>query len=114
QLDARFPAKAKNAQADAVRAALGEDAQFEAASAALASLETALESADVAPTAAQDADMARALAVLDKADADWTNAKAGALAVLNAALEKAQERPITIPPPDKLDVEAPDPGQDLP
>ena len=114
QLDARFPAKAKNAQADAVRAALGEDAQFEAASAALASLETALESADVAPTAAQDADMARALAVLDKADADWTNAKAGALAVLNAALEKAHERPITIPPPDKLDVEAPDPGQDLP
>ena len=114
ELDARFPATAKNVSADAVRATLGTGAKFQAASTALSHVETALESADVAPSAAQNAVVARALAVLDKADADWTAAKSGALAALNAALEKAHEKPITIPPPDKLDVEAPDPGQDLP
>ncbi|MDE3116040.1 MAG: hypothetical protein KGL26_10605, partial [Pseudomonadota bacterium] len=114
ELAARFPEKTKNALAEAVRATLDIGAKFETTSAALGGTETALESADVAPTDAQNAAVARALSVLDKADADWTAAKGGALAALNAALEKAHEKPVAIPPPDKLEVEAPDSGQDLP
>ena len=114
ELDARFPATTKNPLADAVRAALVTGANFKTVGAALGGLETTLESADVAPTQAQNAAVARALAVLDNANASWTAAKNGALAALNASLAGAHQKPVVVPPPDKLEIATPDPGQDLP
>lgn len=40
--------------------------------------------------------------------------KARRLAALNRSLARAHEKPVTIPPADRLDMEAPDSGEDLP
>jgi len=119
QLDARFPAKAKPDALGALAGKLREKPKpgapsFDAASGALAHIEGDLESADAAPTAAQMETFNRATAALDGAKQAWAARKSGPLADLNAALAKAGQKPITIPPADKLEIEAPDPGEDLP
>lgn len=120
-LDMRFPEKAKGG--DAALRALADKLRkkpapgtpaFEAASAMLTGVENALESTDAAPVPAQQAFVAEALKKLDAAEHNWAEEKAGPLAALNAALAHAHEKPVTIPPADQLDLEAPDSGQDLP
>ena len=121
QLDKRFPATAK--PADAKLAALLTTLRakpapgtpsFMHAEGRLTGIENALESADVAPTAEQHATIARAKAELAAAEKAWGAEQAGPLAALNAALAAKGEKPLTIPPLDKAKAEAPDPGQDLP
>jgi hypothetical protein len=51
---------------------------------------------------------------LDAAWRRWSEFKSGRLVALNAALAKAGRPQITIPPPDRLQIGAPDRGQDLP
>jgi photosystem II stability/assembly factor-like uncharacterized protein len=87
---------------------------FEAIAGQLGRLEGDLESADVAPTAVQNQVAAETLTGLESAWGRWTAFKTGPLAALNAGLVKAGRKPIVPPPADRLEVEAPDPGQDLP
>jgi photosystem II stability/assembly factor-like uncharacterized protein len=120
-LDARFP---KNGdQHDAAMHALAERLRekpaaghptFEAEARALGGIEDALESADVAPTQAQQKSFAEAIVKLDQAKSNWAAAKAGLLAELNAALAHAGEKAVAASAADLRNVEAPDPGQDLP
>jgi hypothetical protein len=81
---------------------------------ALGGIETALESVDAAPTAAQIQVVDLATSQLDAAWHRWTDFKSGRLAALNAVLAKAGRPQITIPPPDRLQTGNPDSGQDLP
>ncbi len=80
----------------------------------LGSVEADLEAADAAPTAAQTQVVDEALGQLDAAWTRWSAFKSGPLAGLNASLVRQGRRPVTVPPADELEVEAPDPGQDLP
>ncbi|HTZ70656.1 MAG TPA: hypothetical protein VMB71_08405 [Acetobacteraceae bacterium] len=87
---------------------------FDAIDEILGGIETDLESADAAPTAAQRAVVDNTLTKLAAAATRWTNFKATQLPKLNADLAQAGLKPVTIPAADKLQVDAPDPGQDLP
>ncbi|HTQ12700.1 MAG TPA: hypothetical protein VMH86_02400 [Rhizomicrobium sp.] len=87
---------------------------FESGASALTNIETALESADVAPTPVQQQWVLDALAKLDQAKSDWAAAKAGPLAELNTALARAGEKPIAVSAADLRKVDSPDPGEDLP
>ena len=119
-LDQRFPKAAK--QRDEMRIVLeplrAEPAEghptFKSASEMLAGVERALESADVAPTPAQQQFVDEALARLEQVKREWAEAKSGSLANLNAALARAHEKPLVIPDKDKLRSEEPDEGEDLP
>jgi len=106
-------------QAQAVQNALAAKAPadaltFEAIDGRLGRIEGDLEGADVAPTAVQTQVATETLAQLEAAWSRWTAVKTGPLAALNTALSKAHRKSITPPPADKLDISAPDPGQDLP
>jgi photosystem II stability/assembly factor-like uncharacterized protein len=87
---------------------------FEAADGILVSTEVDLESADAAPTQAQRDVVADAIARLDQAETRWTAFKTGDLVHMNTALKSAARPQIVIPPVDKLRVEPPKGGQDLP
>ena len=136
RLDALFPAAAGSAPAarqttpldraallpDQVRAlasglrqppAPGEPA-VEDIDGRLVGVEPDQEPADAAPTAGQTQVVDDALAQLDVAWTRWNAFKSGPLAALNASLGRQGRKPVTIPPAGQLDVEAPDPGQDLP
>lgn len=80
----------------------------------LTGIERALESADAAPTGAQQEFVIDALTKLEAAKRDWDAAKAGPLAEMNAALVRMGEAPVVVSAADKRKVEEPDPGQDLP
>jgi photosystem II stability/assembly factor-like uncharacterized protein len=87
---------------------------FRSVSEMLAGIERALESADVAPTPAQQLFVDDALAKLGEVEREWTEAKSGSLANLNAALARAGEKSVVIPDKDKLASEEPEEGEDLP
>ncbi len=120
ELDRRFPA---GARLDEAASALVEKLRakppmgvpgFDAIARKLARSESALESADVAPTQSQQMAADEALKALNTANADWAAAKAGPLAQLNAALARAGQKPIEISAAALRDVEEPDDGEDLP
>jgi hypothetical protein len=87
---------------------------FDSSGGLLGRIEGDLEGADATPTTVQTEVAIETLAKLDKAWLRWTAVKTGPLAALNTALGKAGRKPIWPPSPDRLDVTAPDPGQDLP
>jgi len=120
ELDQRFPA---GARLDEAASALVEKLRakppmgvrsFDAIARNLVRSESALESADVAPTQSQQMAADQALKALNTANADWAAAKAGPLAQLNAALARAGQKPIEISAAALRDVEEPDAGEDLP
>ncbi len=87
---------------------------FTAASATLAAIETDLETADLAPTRAQVETARRAGAEIDALWVAWTAERDRDLAALNAARAAAGQKPILIPPEDKLVVKPPPGGAKLP
>ena len=87
---------------------------FESVDSILTGIESDLEAADAAPTAAQRQAFADTQSKLADAQRRWNAIKSGALAELNAALKKAGKKPVTIPPPNALTFSLPDEGQDLP
>jgi photosystem II stability/assembly factor-like uncharacterized protein len=119
-LDSRFPkstilAAATGPLVEKLRAkpAMGTPA-FETIARKLAQAESALESADAAPTATQLSAVYDTLAALETAKKDWEATKTGPLADLNTALTRAGQKPIEISAADLRDVEEPDDGMDLP
>ena len=80
----------------------------------LAGIETDLEAADRPPTEPQTATAARARAQVDALWTAWTALRDGDLAELNTALAAAGQKPVVIPPPDKLVVKPPAGGEELP
>ncbi|MEO6199499.1 MAG: hypothetical protein ABIO68_06160, partial [Sphingomicrobium sp.] len=80
----------------------------------LASLETAAEDSDSAPTAAMLRIRDETVASIDRDWAKWTAIRDQGLPALNRTLVKAGLKPIAIPPPDALRIRAPEGGQDLP
>jgi hypothetical protein len=80
----------------------------------LAGVETDLESADLAPTQPQRDTVAAAAARVDALWGGWTALRDGALATLDASLVAAGQKPVVIPPPDKLTIEPETAGEDLP
>jgi photosystem II stability/assembly factor-like uncharacterized protein len=119
-LDSRFPrstilAAATGPLVEKLRAkpAMGTPA-FETIARKLAQAESALESADAAPTASQLSAVSDTLATLETAKKDWEATKTGPLADLNTALTRAGQKPIEISAADLRDVEEPDDGMDLP
>jgi len=119
-LDARFP---KSRKTDAAMLALCASLRakpapgqptFESIAAMLTSIETALESADVGPTTAQQTFVADALTKLKTARNDWAAEKSGPLARLNAALMRSGHKPVAVTAAELREVDEPDTGQDLP
>jgi hypothetical protein len=80
----------------------------------LSGVERALESADAAPTPAQQQFVNNAMTKLEMVKREWEQAKSGSLASLNAALSRAGQKPVFIPDKDELAAEEPDEGEDLP
>ncbi|HEY3778753.1 MAG TPA: hypothetical protein VGL35_11910 [Rhizomicrobium sp.] len=119
-LDARFPKTGKTSPAFLALAAplrakpAPSQPTFQSIAGSLARIENALESADVAPTAAQQTFVTDALTKLGAAKRNWAALKSGPLATLNTALVRAGQKPVTVTPADLRAAEAPDPGQDLP
>ncbi len=131
QLDALAPAKAKDIDAgtsmknevpDEVRTvgdrlrkppAPGE-LGFDSIDGILGGIESDLEAADTAPTAAQTQVVNETIAQLEAAWRRWDGFKSRDLPAINAALGRAGKKPVKIPAPGDLRIEAIDPGQDLP
>ena len=90
------------------------DLAFDGIDGRLGSVESDLEATDAAPTAVQVQVVEEALTKLNVASARWAGFKSGPLMQLNGELRRQGRKPVVVPPPDKLQVEAPDPGQDLP
>ena len=84
-----------------------------ALSASFAGLESQQESADAAPTQPDRDGYADAAAKLDKAEGDWASTRK-ALDALAPDLKKAGFKPIVYPPMDRMHVDAPEGGQDMP
>jgi hypothetical protein len=87
---------------------------FSALSGQLAALESDAESADTAPSAAQQQVLASASARLQTAQSHWQALQSDELAKLNADLKAAGIEPVIAPSPDKLEAGEPDEGKDLP
>jgi hypothetical protein len=98
------------AKAELDRAGTLEAPTFEQISGILGAIESDLEGADVAPTAAQVHVMNEISGKLDAAWARWT----AMVPTLNAELGKAGLNAVTVPAVADLHPDAPDPGQDLP
>jgi hypothetical protein len=120
ELDRRFPATAKldsatSALVEKLRAKPAAGAPtFDAMARKLARAESALESADAAPSDSLLNVFADTIATLDSLKTAWDATKAGPLADLNAALVRAGQKPIEISAAALRDVEEPDDGMDLP
>ncbi len=111
QLDADGTGAAVSAaKAELDRAGTLEAPTFEQISGILGAIESDLEGADVAPTAAQVHVMNEISGKLDAAWARWT----AMVPTLNAELGKAGLNAVTVPAVADLHPDAPDPGQDLP
>ena len=80
----------------------------------LATLESDLEGADLAPTEPQRDARTRTRADLDARWAAWTALRDGELPALNQGLTRAGIAPVTIPPEDRLAINLPEGGEDLP
>ncbi|HEY3519783.1 MAG TPA: hypothetical protein VGK80_01940, partial [Rhodanobacteraceae bacterium] len=93
---------------------LDQASDFTAISGQLAALESDAESADTAPTPAQQQVLASASDRLEAAWRQWRTLQSGELAKLNADLKSVGMKRVNIPPKDKLDAGEPDPGKDLP
>jgi photosystem II stability/assembly factor-like uncharacterized protein len=119
-LDKRFPEAAKIGEetrklAEPLRAKPPEgQPTFQSVAEMLSGVERALESADTAPTPAQQQFVNDAMVILETVKREWDQAKSGSLASLNAALSRAGQKPVLIPDKDKLATEAPGEGEDLP
>ena len=119
QLDERIAAikdAALLADTKALRARLepGEGGDFESESGTLASLETAAEGSDAAPT---EAIRQTALATVAKVNADWSTwqqVKTADLETLNRRLSAAGLKPVVVPTGAALRVKPPSGGIDLP
>jgi photosystem II stability/assembly factor-like uncharacterized protein len=120
EIDQRFPAGARLDEAtgplvEKLRAKPPTGVPgFDAIASNLARSESALESADAAPTQSQQTAADEALKALNTVNADWAAAKAGPLAQLNAILVRAGQKPIEISAAALRDVKEPDDGEDLP
>jgi uncharacterized protein YoxC len=90
------------------------NATFESVADMLSGVERALESADAAPTPAQQQFVKDAITKLETLKREWEQVKSGSLASLNAALARAGQKSVLIPDKDKLAAEEPDEGEDLP
>ena len=84
-----------------------------ALSATFGGLESQMESADAAPTQPDRDGNADAYGKLEKAEADWAATRKD-LDALGADLKKAGFKPITYPTMDRMHVDAPEGGQDMP
>ncbi|MGH8212447.1 MAG: WD40/YVTN/BNR-like repeat-containing protein, partial [Rhodanobacteraceae bacterium] len=93
---------------------LDQASDFTSIGGQLAALESDAESADTAPTVAQQQVLAGASDHLETAWRQWRTLQSGELAKLNADLKSAGMKLVNVPPKDKLDAGEPDPGQDLP
>ena len=87
---------------------------FDTVAGVLGAVESDLENADAAPTAAQVQVVDAELASLARAQARWDAFRTQDLVKLNAALQRAGRPPIVVPQAGALSVTPPDPGQDLP
>jgi hypothetical protein len=119
-LDSRFPniAKVDTAAVAFIKNLSAQpafrQAAFDAIARKLARAESALESADVAPTNTQEQAVSDTIASLVTAKKAWEALKSGPLADLNAALTRTGQKPIEISAAALRDVEEPDDGEDLP
>ncbi|MDQ2861320.1 MAG: hypothetical protein M3T55_11495 [Pseudomonadota bacterium] len=95
-------------------AASERGAGFAAATETLGSIETDLESADLAPTQPQRDTVARTRTQIDALWKAWSATRDGDLATLNRALAAAGQKPVLIPSDDKLTVKPPEGGTELP
>ena len=121
QLAAKLPAihdPALAAQARALAAKLEPsdlpNSGFSGESGTLASLETAAEGSDAAPSTALQSTAAQTVAALDADWDQWQRTKASDLAALNKALTAAGLAPITVPQEADLHPPASGGGEDLP
>ena len=80
----------------------------------LTGIESDLESADTAPTAAQIETVAEAEGNIKKLIAAWSAVREGGLADLNRKLAGAGAKPIEIPPHAENEAGGDDDGEDLP
>ncbi|MEO8926046.1 MAG: hypothetical protein ABI306_02685 [Caulobacteraceae bacterium] len=92
----------------------GRGPGFASASGTLAAIETDLESADPPPTAPQRETVEAKRAEIDALWAAWISLRDGDLAATGTALAAAGEKPVVIPPEDKLVVKPPAGGEELP
>jgi photosystem II stability/assembly factor-like uncharacterized protein len=121
QIEKRFPEKGGKVDA-AIRADVDQlrdkpvpgKPSFQTSEHVLAAIESALESADTAPTDVQIQLVTDNVAKLDAAKTDWAAKKSGPLADLNASLARAGQKPIEITDADLRKIEEPDEGEDLP
>jgi photosystem II stability/assembly factor-like uncharacterized protein len=89
-------------------------ASFQGVNGAMSGLEERAESADVAPSEVQQVVFDDERRKLDALTQDWEALKKAALAPLNLDLSRAKLGPIVLPPPNRLNPEAPPEGEDLP
>jgi hypothetical protein len=80
----------------------------------LAALESDLEASDLAPTVPQNATRSASRAQIDRLWSAWSTLRDRDLPVLNRAIRRAGLPAVTIPTPDRLTIELPEGGQDLP
>jgi len=121
QLAARLPAlhdPALVAQARALSLKLtpsdAPNTGFSGESATLASLESAAEGSDAAPSAALQSTAAQAIAAIETDWDKWQRIKASDLAALNRGLAEAGLRPIVVPGQSELRPSSSGAGEDLP
>jgi photosystem II stability/assembly factor-like uncharacterized protein len=87
---------------------------FGSVSGTLAAIEADLESADLPPTEPQNRTVEAGRRQIDGLWTAWASMRDGDLATLDTALAAAGVKAVVIPPPDKLLVNTPDGGEDLP
>ncbi len=87
---------------------------FLSAAGVLATIETDLEGADLAPTQPQRDTVAKTARRIADLSASWAATRDGELATVNAAMLRAHLKPIVIPPAEELVISLPDGGEDLP
>lgn len=87
---------------------------FSGESGTLASLETAVEASDSAPSLSQQAIAAQTIAAIDSDWFKWQQFKANDLATLNRSLFAAGQAQIAVPAEKQLNPDAPAGGEDLP
>jgi photosystem II stability/assembly factor-like uncharacterized protein len=119
QLEAAVAAKDAPAEVRAARDGLTKKPEegalsFEAIDDILGGIETDLEGADVAPTAAQVQVASETVARMNDALQAWAAFKSNTLPAVNATLARAGRAAVSVPSGAGLAVEAPDAGQDLP
>jgi hypothetical protein len=95
-------------------AKLEQTTSFGALSGQLSALESDAESADTAPTPAQQQVLSSASGRLTAAWQQWQALEAGELSRLNADLKAAGMQQVGVPPPDESGAGEPDAGEDLP